>query len=479
MVEKAFTSHDDTPIREIVRRHRAPLAVIVAVFAASRIAAYAAGIRLDPDPLTWYWQYVEPALLKERLLESLFYLHSQPPLFNLFLGLTVKAFPASYDTALQVEFIAMGLVSTLAFYVLLTQLGLPRIARTVITVVLCVSPAVLLYENWLFYEYPTLMVLLLASIALHRFLARDSVAAGTAFFALAAALIYLRSVFQFVWLLAVVVALIVAKPRRLVLSCAAIPLGFVLFLYAKNFALFGTTATSSWLGMNVARVTVSQLEPDERRELVTAGTLHSVSLVRPFSEPAAYTNLIASPAPQGIPVLDRQVKEGGEANFNAWIYLQVSRDYLADALWVVRNRPDTYRSAVDQAVALLFSSSTDLDFVTANRQRIETYDRIVGDYVYGYTSSWRRIGVGVIAAYLFALGYGGAIVGQILWQRRSTGPGSLTVLFLVLTCAYIGVVTSLTDLGENQRMRFFLDWPIVATVAAGVHHLFTPRRSRR
>ena len=124
-------------------------------------------------------------------------------------------------------------------------------------------------------------------------------------------------------------------------------------------------------------------------------------------------------------------------------------------------------------------SSTDLDFVTANRQRIETYDRIVGDYVYGYTSSWRRIGVGVIAAYLFALGYGGAIVGQILWQRRSPGPGSLTVLFLVLTCAYIGVVTSLTDLGENQRMRFFLDWPIVATVAAGVHHLFTPRRSRR
>ena len=60
----------------MMRPHRAPIAVIVAVFAASRIAAYAAGIRLDPDPLTWYWQYIEPALLKERLLESLFYLHS-------------------------------------------------------------------------------------------------------------------------------------------------------------------------------------------------------------------------------------------------------------------------------------------------------------------------------------------------------------------------------------------------------------------
>jgi len=451
-----------------MRPHRVPVAVIVAVFAASRIAAYSAGIRLDPDPLTWYWQYIEPALLKERLLESLFYLHSQPPLFNLLLGLTLKAFPAGFGTALQIEFMAMGLVSTLGFYVLLTQLGLPRVTRTVITALLCVSPAMLLYENWLFYEYPTLMVLSLASIALHRFLERDSIAAGTAFFSLAAALIYLRSVFQFVWLLAVVAALMCAKPRRLVLACSTIPLGLVLFLYAKNYALFGTTATSSWLGMNMARVTVSQLEPDERNELVKAGTLHKASLVRPFSEAAAYADLVESPAPQGIPVLDRPTKEGGAENFNAWIYLQVSRDYLDDALWAIRNRPEVYRSAVNQAFALMMSSSTDLDFVAANRKKIETYNRIVGDYVYGYTPSWRRIGLGVIAAYLFALGYSVVIVGKIVWQRRNPGAAALTVLFLVFTCAYVAVVTSLTDLGENQRMRFFLDWPIVASVAAGI-----------
>ena len=87
----------------MMKSHRVPVAVIVAGFLASRIAAYAAGIRLAPDPLTWYWQYIEPALLKERLLESLFYLHSQPPLFNLFIGLALKAFPASYGTALQVS----------------------------------------------------------------------------------------------------------------------------------------------------------------------------------------------------------------------------------------------------------------------------------------------------------------------------------------------------------------------------------------
>ncbi|HZM97147.1 MAG TPA: hypothetical protein VFB92_27195 [Vicinamibacterales bacterium] len=456
----------------MMRSHRAPVAVIVAVFAASRIAAYAAGIHLDPDPLTWYWQYIEPALLKERLLESLFYQHSQPPLFNLFLGLILKAFPVSYGMALQVAFIAMGMLSTIGLYVLLTQLGLPRVARTVITALACVSPAMLLYENWLFYEYPTLTVLIFASVALHRFLDRNSVAAGTAFFSLAAALIYLRSVFQFVWLLAIVVALLAIKPRRVVLTCSAIPLALVALLYAKNFAVFGTTTTSSWLGMNIARVTISQLEPYDRAELVSAGSLHKVSLVRPFSEAAAYSNAVEPPARRGIAVLDRPMKESGAENFNATVYLEVSRDYRADALWVMRNRPDAYRAAVDQAVALFFSSSTDLDFVAANRQKIEPYDRIVGDYVYGYTPHWRKIGIGVIAAYLFALGYSVVMVANFVSQRRAPRAGESTILFLVFTCAYVAVVTSLTDLGENQRMRFILDWPIAVTVTSAVYQLF-------
>jgi hypothetical protein len=45
------------------------------------------------------------------------------------------------------------------------------------------------------------------------------------------------------------------------------------------------------------------------------------------------------------------------------------------------------------------------------------------------------------------------------------------------------VVTSLSDLGENQRMRFPLDWAIVVTVTSAVYQLFNlplvQRRSLR
>ena len=79
-------------VLNMMRSTGVPVAVIVAVLAAIANRGLRLRYPLDPDPLTWYWQYIEPALLKERLLESLFYLHSQPPLFNLLLGLTFKAF---------------------------------------------------------------------------------------------------------------------------------------------------------------------------------------------------------------------------------------------------------------------------------------------------------------------------------------------------------------------------------------------------
>jgi hypothetical protein len=462
----------------MMRSHRAAIAVIVAVFVASRIAAYAAGIRFDADPLTWYWQYIDTVLLKERLLESLYYLHSQPPLFNLLLGVTLKAFPTSYATVFHLQFMLMGLVSTLAFYVLLAQLGVPRMVATLMTAVVCVLPAMLLYENWLFYEYPTLTLLLLTSVALHRFLARDSVLAGVAFFGLAAALILLRSVFQFAWLVAIAAVVMIVKPRRLVVACAAVPVAVVALLYAKNLILFGTTTTSSWLGMNLARVTLSQLDPEQRDTLVKAGTLHKVSAIPPFAPVAAYSGLVEAVPPRGVRVLDDPSKARGALNLNASTYLPVSRDYLADALWVVRNRPDTYRETVlEDALPLFFSSSTELDFVAENRQRIEVYDRIVGDYLYVYTPYWRRIGLGVIAAYVLAIGFAVVLMAGIVRDRWPPGADALTILFIVFTCTYVAVATSLSDLGENQRMRFFLDLPIIASVTASVVYLVRQRHA--
>ena len=103
-----------------------PVIAIAVAFAVSRVAAYAAGVRFDVTPLDDFWQFVEPDLLRTRLLESLYYLHSQPPLFNLALGVGLKVFGSEFGLAAHVVYIVLGVTWTFALFVLLVKVGVPR-----------------------------------------------------------------------------------------------------------------------------------------------------------------------------------------------------------------------------------------------------------------------------------------------------------------------------------------------------------------
>src|SRR5262249_12387935 len=63
-----------------------PELVALFVFVLSRaLCRWALGIRFDARPIEYFLQYLDVPLLKNQLLRSLYYLHSQPPGFNLFL----------------------------------------------------------------------------------------------------------------------------------------------------------------------------------------------------------------------------------------------------------------------------------------------------------------------------------------------------------------------------------------------------------
>ena len=90
--------------------------IVLAAFAISRILYWYAGLRFDAGPVDKYWQFIDPVLMKTRLMESLFYLHMQPPGFNLAVGLTVKLFPNLYPAVLQAIYLIIGIA--LAFSLL-------------------------------------------------------------------------------------------------------------------------------------------------------------------------------------------------------------------------------------------------------------------------------------------------------------------------------------------------------------------------
>jgi hypothetical protein len=465
-------------IRGLARANRhGPLIVVIAVFAGSRALVYALGVRFDTTPIDYFQQLVDPELLRTRLVESLFYLHSQPPLFNLLIGVGLKLFPDHFDTAMHTFYLGLGLVQSLATYVLLVRLGVRRWTSTGVAVALSVTPATLLYENWLFYEYPVATLLIASALALHEFVRRATVWPGAAFFTLLAAVVYLRSIFQVVWL-ALVVCLIVLVRRDLARTAlfGALPLLAVVLLITKNVVVFGVPTTSSWFGMNFAQVLYSEVPLVERRDLVARGELSRVSSIDPFRPPEDYASVVSIPPPRGIPVLDRMEKSSGAPNWNHLLLVSVSRDYFEDSIRLIRLRPRAYPAAILEGGKLYFHPATDSDFIAKNRDQIRGYVKLF-DRIVLLRTGFSQIALMLVLAHVVALLYGLVRTSRIIRRRVEATPEAVTVAYLWVTLVYVTAVITFTQVSENNRIRFFLDPLVVILLASGFRDLF--RRFRR
>src|SRR6266850_1068 len=130
-----------------IDRKTAGLYAVIAAFVLSRLLYYLVyRISFFSEPVNFYLQYIDIALLKNDLLRSVFYMRGQPPLFNLFLGCTVKAF-ANYGPAFQVVYVTTGLLLAIAMYALLVRLKIAPLLSAAITILFIAGPICVLYEN--------------------------------------------------------------------------------------------------------------------------------------------------------------------------------------------------------------------------------------------------------------------------------------------------------------------------------------------
>ena len=423
------------------------------------------GVRFDTRELADSVQHVDPVLLRTELLESVYHLHGQPPLYNLLLGVVLKLFPESWPTAFHALHLALGLAGAASLHLLLTGLGVPRWPAAVLASLMWLGPAAIVYENILFYDHATLVLLTLAALALQRYAAHATVARGVLFFALLAALVLTRTIFQLPWLLLAValVLLVGVAPPRVVLAAAAVPVALVALVYVKNAVLFGSPTTSSWLGMGVARVARYSLSDGDLRALERRGEISRVSLVAPLSPLRSYRGAIPLPEPTGVAVLDAPVKRGGFPNLHHLAYVDISRRYLRDDLRLVRERPGAYLTGVKRAVQIFFWPPTLTDKFRANRERLGRWDDVWNAAVYGSTPYANRAGILLGLAYAAAALYGLRLAVRTLRGARDAAAAPL--LFAWATMIYVSVGATLTEVGENYHFRYALD-PLVAVLLA-------------
>jgi 4-amino-4-deoxy-L-arabinose transferase-like glycosyltransferase len=455
-------------------RHAAPVAVILALFAASRVWAWEEGVRFDKSPLAQqgYEQYLDPGLLKHHLLQSIWYLHSQPPLYNLLVGIDLKIFGGGFATAAQVAQIGLGIGIAVALYTLCVVLGTPRWWAVTVSALFAVSPAMIVYENWLFYEYAVAALLLFSALAFVALERRPSVWRSGLLFGLLVAICLIRASFQILLpLIVLAFALwLIGEHRREILVGAALPIMILAALSVKNWVVFGTPSTSSWLGMNLVQVDQYGWSASEAVTLRSRGIIGPISEIRVFQPLAAYKSVVQpSNKYASIPALHDQVKPGAgdTPNFNNITYVTISNKYMHDWLQILLHKPSIYLRGILQGMRRTTWPSTEYGEVIPNRSKIEPWVRGFDAVVLWQPHvTWERnrpqgTAYGIVIFYLTALLFG---AGETLRVLRRRG-GSATIAFLWILLAYATLTLTFAEVSENQRIRFVSD-PIVTILVS-------------
>ncbi|HXA31791.1 MAG TPA: hypothetical protein VNV87_06000, partial [Acidimicrobiales bacterium] len=267
-----------------------------------------------------------------------------------------------------------------------------------------------------------------------------------------------------------------------------------LLWYVKNAVLFGTTTTSSWLGMNVARLVLYKAPPSVVAKLEHQGTLTPLARVPAFGGPRTYVPRFVRPTPSSVAALGRLYKKDGATNFNNPIYISVSSQYLRDDIAYIMARPSDYVGDVNRAVQVWLVPSDQNFTASLNWPHVRGYSNVYdkaiewqpvvdpgpANVVFAKTPSplsW--LSLQAIAVYALTL-IGAPI---LLWRRRRADRAFAgTVAVLWWTTVYAFGATSLVEIGENERFRFELGpVPLVlaTVVATAVVRAWWSRRMAR
>ena len=431
---------------------------LTCAFIVSRIGYYWLGVRFDASPLGEYLQYVDPGLLQHSLLQSVFYLHGQPPLFNLFLGIVLKLFPTSYPAAFAAIYLGIGVALLLSIHMLLVRTGVPGWLSAFIVLAFSVNPVTILHENWLFYTYPVTLLVSLSALFLQRYAEQERRLDLTILFALLTVLALTWSAFHLVYVAATAILMVVSMRSRArqIAAFGAVSLLVIASVYAKNLLLFGTFGCGAiYPKINLALMTTKRL-PNAKR-LVARGAISRTSLVPVYWTTVA-NHRVPLDDPTGIDVLDQVVKAGGRPNWHHIAYLKVADRYFADALWTLREHPETYVESVRLNISRYFKPASDTfgslpGNPTLLKRSVAVFNRVVPGRVAQTGVGWH-----LIVALPLAM-----LCGILLLSRRGRGwlgvqddalsPRRVTIAFCLATLAYMFLVTVLISAADQYRYR--------------------------
>jgi hypothetical protein len=464
------------PVSQLLRNQPTGLAIIAIVFVASRILYWSLGVRFDMEPLTFYWQYVDPDLLQHDLWRSIFYLDQQPPAFNLLLGTILHLAPKTPEVAFHIIYSGIGLALSLSLYALMVRINVnPRIALIIVLAV-TLSPSTLLYENLLFYEYPLASLLCIAALFLHRYSTGGRPLDCLVFFSSLALISGIRALYHLTWFGAIAVLTVVAlrEGRRRTIFALAIPAAVLVLFYAKHIIVFRNLVPGGRVfgAINLSVMTSRPLPPGALDKLIASGKISPIlktdvfRFVRELKTDVGHSSLarfVPVPVKTGIPVVDECEKSTGAFNWNCTWAANAAKLYVEDSLVALRTYPKAYLQSVVSNISQYFSPDTDgwpFDGRDddANLQILSKPLRVYNLLTAGLLPpSWNRpwlfyfalpglLGVGLLKVI-------GGLREAIRIHRDFQDPAFMTLAFMVFNIVYLSAAVVLFSEGDQNRYR--------------------------
>jgi hypothetical protein len=407
-----------------------------------RIAKAWTGRNFETGTLERGMPLIDERLLRNDLARSLYYLHSQPPLFNLYVA-TVLRSSADFARSYQRLNWVMGLALYLVTFALMRRCGIAPAPALVLCLAFLLNPNALWMESAVYYAVVMALLLTAAGYCFVRALGQSSYGWFLALCVLLGMLPLTRAFFTWLWCFAAAgfAAAVFWRSRKgpAVLAAALLPCVLVAAFQAKQWWLFGLTSGSSWLGCNLTTMTAGMSR--EKEEALRRGKVSPLVKVYRNASPEVYKQYVSVPA-TGIPILDEDRKTGGEPNFHNMIYVPVGRQYLHDSLYVIVRNPHKYAFNVLNAV-YIFSG-----------YQIGMYWHQPEIFLAQW--SWSDVLAPFVGFPLIAAG--------VAWGlRRSWRPGGLarplrlTVIFLTGNFIYVTLVSCLVEKSEGPLYRFQAD----------------------
>lgn len=447
------------------------------IFLISRSIIPLFGVHFDYSALFKNWQYLDVSTLRNNVWAGVWYDHTQPPVFNLLLSLVLHLTGTRAPLAFSLLFKLISLINALLLYSLLRRTLSHRRLPLLFTLIYLLSPASILFENELFYT-SFISLLLLTTCYFLTGLPKGIRAGNTIGFLLPLVLVALTRSMYHLLLLFILSALVIFyyrkdKGARLLITFSAAALLLVGSWYVKNYRLFHTFSTSSWMGMNLARnVFHDAVITDSSR----------IEAIEPFSNISVYDRFRVKQEElryKGLNDVDllQEYKNDSFWNEKHIGYLRVSGAYMAASKRQISAHPGAYCKNVLQSTIIFFAPATRYPPSEYQAAKLKYYDLVYSFNLSHFArgKQQRRLALTLSALpklflYLFVFCYMGR---KAVRERKIP----CLTLFITVIIGYIFCIGSLFEHYENMRFRYEAE-PLFLLLAGGVAADWVSRKTK-